>query len=159
MISEAFYAKIMGRVDRSGGCWISDWCPSNRYSTIWWGGRNALVHRLIYEWHKGLIPDGMEVDHLCRNKRCCNPAHLEVVTRHENLRRHHEDDMGNVYRPGAYCDRGHPRAKKVTLKSGERRCQVCQNAYRRKKYKDDPHYRAKQIERAKASQKVRRAGG
>jgi len=48
---------------------------------------NVRVHRLMYEWFAGPIPDGMQIDHLCRVRRCASPAHLEPVTCQENLLR------------------------------------------------------------------------
>ena len=58
--------------------------------------RRVMIHRLAYEWRVGPIPEGLEVDHLCNNRRCCNPEHLEAVTRRENLRRSriHRDASG-----------------------------------------------------------------
>ena len=47
----------------------------------------VLAHRMSYEEHKGPIPEDMEIDHICRNKACINPDHLEAVTHIENLRR------------------------------------------------------------------------
>jgi hypothetical protein len=49
--------------------------------------RRVGSHRAMYEHHKGLIPDGLELDHLCRVRHCVNPEHLEPVTRRENVRR------------------------------------------------------------------------
>lgn len=66
------------------------------------GGRTGLAHRVAYEALVGRIPDGLTLDHLCENKRCVNPDHLEPVTRAENLRRHAERHRGSCYceRPG-----------------------------------------------------------
>ena len=63
----------------------------------WW------AHRIFYELLVEPIPDGMEVDHLCRNRSCVNPSHMEVVTHAENMRR------GARVRPRqTHCKRGHP---------------------------------------------------
>jgi len=51
------------------------------------GGRTVYVHRYLYPLAKGPIPPDLELDHLCGNKRCCNPDHLEAVTHGENMRR------------------------------------------------------------------------
>jgi hypothetical protein len=52
--------------------------------------RHAYAHRAMYEFMVGPIPEGLELDHLCRNPPCVNPGHLEPVTRQENMRRYHE---------------------------------------------------------------------
>lgn len=54
------------------------------------GQTHELAHRFAYEALVGPIPVGLTVDHLCENKRCVNPAHMELVTRAENTRRRHE---------------------------------------------------------------------
>lgn len=81
--TERFWPKV----DKTTTCWL------------WAGGITAagygalrsddgsvlLTHRFSYELHVGPIPDGLVIDHLCRNKRCCNPTHLEAVTQGENV--------------------------------------------------------------------------
>jgi hypothetical protein len=70
------------------GCWIwqgATW-PSG-YGVIVRHGRRVGAHRYFYEQQVGRIPDGLELDHLCRNRRCVNPAHMEPVARAENIRR------------------------------------------------------------------------
>lgn len=57
------------------------------YGWIAKDGTQALTHRAAYELVRGPIPEGLTLDHLCRNTRCCNPHHLEPVTNSENVRR------------------------------------------------------------------------
>jgi len=84
--------RLMDRVvvDDSG-CWLFSGSLNNYgYGVIGAGPRgsgNALTHRVTYEHFIGVVPDGMEIDHLCRVRHCCNPSHLEPVTRRENIMR------------------------------------------------------------------------
>lgn len=89
-------------------------------------GRTA-AHRWSYEYHVGPIPDGLEIDHLCRNRLCVNPEHLEPVTRQENLRRSH----GNHAK--THCPSGHPYAGHNLYVSpkGSRFCRECRNRHSR----------------------------
>lgn len=49
----------------------------------------AYAHRVAYESRRGPIPEGLQIDHLCRNRACCNPAHMEAVTQRVNIARGH----------------------------------------------------------------------
>lgn len=75
-----------GAIEDESGCWVWQRAASARGTgyPIFSGG---YAHRVAWEAYRGEIPDGLEVDHLCRNSRCINPYHLEPVTRDENLRR------------------------------------------------------------------------
>lgn len=75
-------------VDPETGCWV--WLKSR--SELGYGRMNRrgtvyYAHRVYYERHKGPIPKGLCIDHLCRNPPCVNPDHLEAVTNAENCRR------------------------------------------------------------------------
>lgn len=75
-------------VETETGCWEWQGTIGHGYGTIKLEGRTVLAHRLMYELHVGPIPPRPAcIDHLCRNRRCCNPAHLEIVTLAENSRR------------------------------------------------------------------------
>lgn len=78
-------------IDKSAGldsCW--PWTgrrDRKGYGEVYHDGRKARAHRVVFESMRGPIPEGMQLDHLCRNKGCVNPAHLEPVTNAENCRR------------------------------------------------------------------------
>ncbi len=80
-----FLAKVEFSAD---GCW--DWCgwvAPNGYGQVRLMKKLYYAHRLSYLAFVGEIPAGLDLDHLCRNRRCVNPYHLEPVTRKENLDR------------------------------------------------------------------------
>lgn len=101
--------RFFDKVDKTDGCW--NWTGSHNgvgYGEIRIGGRKVYAHRWSYEHHHGEpIPDGLVIDHLCRNPRCVNPAHLEAVTTLENVRR----GMAPGPKPerrAETCSHGHP---------------------------------------------------
>lgn len=57
------------------------------YGQLYHNGKKYMAHRFSYELYKEPIPSGLQVDHLCRNKKCVNPDHLELVDQHENMKR------------------------------------------------------------------------
>lgn len=75
----------------SKGCWIWQMGTTRGgYGNTWRNGKTERAPRVYYEKHKGNIPDGLQIDHLCMNKACVNPEHLEAVTSGENTRRYHK---------------------------------------------------------------------
>ena len=79
--------RFWSKVNKSDSCW--EWTGltvGNGYGRFWDAntGRMALAHRLAYEMVRGAIPPGLHIDHLCRNRKCVNPEHLEAVTQRVN---------------------------------------------------------------------------
>ena len=84
-LPERFWRKVQ-KFDH--GCWV--WTASDNgfgYGLFKVGRNMRRVHKLVYEAIHGPVPSGLELDHLCRNRRCCNPAHLEAVTKSVNQKR------------------------------------------------------------------------
>ncbi len=82
--------RVQWTEDPETGCWNWDLsCNSNGYGQKQFREngqhRSFVAHRWVWEHLRGPIPVGMELDHLCRNRRCCNPDHLEPVTRSVNI--------------------------------------------------------------------------
>lgn len=124
-------------VEKTDDCWI--WTGRRAGSGSPYGnittGRTASVyaHRFSYELHRGEIPDGLEIDHLCFNTLCVNPDHLEAVTHRENMRRGRHF-IGEKARQ-THCVNGHPFDEQNTRrrKNGTRQCRACAREWRRKK--------------------------
>lgn len=83
------YKRFMDKVSvLPGGCW--EWTGgrfTHGYGVFWLDGKQRRAHRVLYVWTYGELGDGDDLDHLCRNRWCVNPEHLEVVTRRENVLR------------------------------------------------------------------------
>jgi len=82
-----YRADIQPEIDPASGCWNYPVCQADGYARIWIGNNLVMAHRFFYEKHRGRIQDGLQLDHLCQNRRCVNPDHLEPVTRQENIKR------------------------------------------------------------------------
>lgn len=118
------------------GCW--DW-PGTRtaggYGQMRGGSKVKIyVHRASYEAFVGPIPDGLHIDHLCRNRACFNPAHLEPVTNAVNCAR--GMSPGAVVARTNICARGHELTEDNVIRrsDGARQCRPCNVEWQRARY-------------------------
>lgn len=120
-LAERFWAKV----EKTDTCWL--WrgaLQPNGYGRFGSTQRsqvgNWLAHRMAYTLAVGPIPEGLTIDHLCRNRACVNPAHLEPVTQGEN----------NLRAYDGKCRAGHPFTTETTYvgPNGFRQCRTCRNA-------------------------------
>ncbi|MGO3650436.1 HNH endonuclease signature motif containing protein [Agrococcus casei] len=82
------------------------------------------AHRFAYADSRGAIPEGLEIDHLCRNRSCVNPKHLEAVSKRENLARGYAVPAINARK--THCKRGHEFTAENTYRWGSSRiCRAC----------------------------------
>lgn len=97
------------------------------YGQFWWRGRKVKAHRLAWVLENGEVPDGLQLDHLCRVRCCVNPDHLEPVSHRENLLRGDTLTASQVAR--THCPAGHPLVDgnlvASSLARGRRACLTC----------------------------------
>ena len=100
-------SQIWDSIEKTDTCWNWTRFPtSNGYGLVQFDGKLRLVHRVIWNLKVGPIPNGLHIDHLCRNRKCVNPAHLELVTPRENILRGIGITAKNAVK--THCLRGHP---------------------------------------------------
>lgn len=111
--------------------WLGKTYPTG-YAQFNYGAKSSYGHRFAYELGKGPIPDGLSIDHLCRNRGCVNPAHLEAVPLGVNVLRGFGRGALNARK--THCDNGHEFSAENTSYihrsngSTHRKCKACQRA-------------------------------
>ena len=121
------YLRLRSRtVAMANGCrvWLGRTVASG-YGQIRFRSKSTYIHRLALYMHGLSIPEGHEVDHLCRNRRCCNPDHLEVVTKRENIMR--STNFSALKARQTHCIHGHELSGRnlVVRRNGTRSCRQC----------------------------------
>lgn len=133
--------RFLSKVDKANDCWL--WTAAllkTGYGRFKKDGKTKLAHRVSYELLVGPIPDGLTLDHLCRERRCVNPAHLEPVTAKVNVLRGETITAHNARKE--QCIRGHLlRGDNLFVRrDGHRLCRHCKRAGESKR-RDSDDYR------------------
>lgn len=125
-IETRFWAKVL-KSNFINGCWIWKAAKDGKgYGLIGQrGGRLIKAHRFSYQLHKGPIPRGLQLDHLCMVRNCVNPDHLEPVSCRENILRGNGAAKQNANK--THCKSGHKLSGKnlAIRKDGYRNCRAC----------------------------------
>lgn len=115
------------KVEKTATCWL--WAAAklpSGYGIFTIERVNQYAHRVAWEWLRGPIPFGLDIDHLCRVRNCVNPDHLEPVTRRVNLLRGKTIVSAQAQR--THCPNGHEYTEENTVKwNRHRSCRICTN--------------------------------
>lgn len=122
--------RIADRFLITNDCW--QWIANTNgggYGQVSFRDRNRMAHRVIYELLVGPVADDMTPDHLCRNRGCVRPDHLEIVPLRVNIKRAREDN------PRLTCTNGHPLSGENYIRDGAKhKCRTCKNNRQRSTY-------------------------
>jgi HNH endonuclease len=125
--------RFWDKVNKTNNCWLWQGALTKKsrsgvggYGVFFLDGKTTYTHRFIYESFKGIIKKGYVIDHLCRDRGCVNPDHLEAVTTQENIKR---GTSGEFNKSKTKCPKGHDYASGNVLlyNNAWRICKTCNN--------------------------------
>lgn len=136
MSEDKLFSRFSKRVlHLENGCWLWIGAKAKKgygvgYGKIKVGSTSINAHKFAFEAFRFSVPDGLEIDHLCRNRSCVNPFHLEAVTHQINCRR------GKAFNP-THCPKGHEYTEENAYisKKGSKVCRICRNESGRRNYR------------------------
>lgn len=129
-IAARFWSKVdkngPGSKPHLGPCWV--WTRALQtagYGNAWIDGTSRTAHKVAWVWANGPVPDGLQLDHLCENRTCCRPDHLEPVTSRENSHRT-SLSVNSINAAKTHCSRGHELSgDNIYHYRGKRVCRAC----------------------------------
>lgn len=144
-LTEKDIRRFWSKVSKTPSCWLWLDKPSDKYGVFGFSGKVRLAHRISYLLVHGQIDENLSIDHLCKNRMCVNPLHLELVTWSENSRR------GHVDREVTHCPKGHEYTSENTyIQRNSRQCKACTRERKQR-------YRATRNAHLQANEDLRRA--
>lgn len=130
---EEVTVRFFDKVEKTSTCWL--WqagLNADGYGQFSLDGVPRLAHKVAYMWENGEVPEGLQLDHLCRVRRCVRPIHLEAVTQMVNLQR----GIGNGFKEKTRCPKNHEYTEinTYTYPNGRRDCRECHRQANRELY-------------------------
>lgn len=123
-------ARFWKRVKQGDGCWAWRGAKDSSGYGVFWDFETKKAHRVAYELSVGPIPQGLTLDHLCRNRSCVNPKHLEPVTSGVNTLRGGSPSAVNARK--THCNYGHALSgTNLAVYGKQRQCRACQKERKR----------------------------
>ena len=133
MTSKSIEERFWEKVNKTDSCWIWTGAVNHKGYGFFKSPSTPVAHRYSYEITFGKIPDGYQIDHLCKVRNCVRPDHLEAVTPKENNSR---SGCWDINKNKTHCPRGHEYTDDNTYvqKKGSRVCKECARVLGRERY-------------------------